>query len=1223
MLSVQPLKSAQGAADYYTAAFNYYASDALAMRWLGRGAEQLGLTGVVEKEQMLALLEGKLPNGQILQNKKGEHRPGFDMTFSAPKSVSILVGLGADKELELFHDKAVELTIRQLEEEFAETRIVKDGKMHFEKTNNFVIAAFRQPSSRANEPALHTHGVTMNMTLDSEGTVRSLASDIHGNRGVVEQLQQNVTYAGLLYRTNLANMMKGKGYQLMQVGDGLFEIDGMPQPVLKYFSTRRGDIEKYMEERGWTGSKAASAATLLTRDNKEEYDLGKLLENWHKGAEELGFNAHEFVSQALSFKERKSLFESVKEFVFGPSFSFKKEELEYIKAQEAVEVAIETVSQKASVFEMRKLREFALKHTLTSNQIVGFQAIDKVIDEKIKDQSLYVGRDPYTQEPALTTPWLLTLEAESLARIESNKGKTQSITSKKEVLAYQKNYDATATHSLTPSQKQAMTQFLTTNDRYIAIQGYAGTGKTTMLKLTRQIAESHGFQLRGMAITSSAANELRSKSGINADVFPIVHAELLHASQNSLKKTVFVVDESSMLSSPQGHELIKLIEQKGARLFLIGDDAQLPTVKNGRIFGLSQEYGIDTTRMVDNVRQRNQSLRDAVAHTIEGQLYDAVKCINEVREMETHAERIEHVARSYLELSPTVREKTLFFAPTHANRREITLLIREGLKREGTLTPNQIELTVLKAKQLEEAQLHYANYYEKGDVIRFNQQSKRFGIERGDYLTVDQVTAVNKKKNTLVLVHENGKRINFRLNELPSYKPTRAGFNRSIEVYQAEKMEIAEGDKVSWTRNFKHDDLHNSESATVVSIDQDAVKFLLENGETKAIGREHAALKHLDYGYVITNMKAQGKDKPYGVGLIESYNQFAATIKNFYVQISRGILNMKIVTDDKTNLIRALEENDDTKKSSIDFVSTQTLVSHQDRFSNPGTSLALDPVIEKKTIKADELHQKMQRIEEYRHSRSQGSLAKRAKIAHEIIGDEALNRLAKAHLGFGYQVYRQDALRFETVKFIETLSKEECKKFNIVKQYVVASKEAQSAWQQAKEINPTPQNKAHALNQSRNRDELASLIANNLDDYKPYLKHYSIGDLNRLGLPQHCYQQEEVAAQLRLERLTKQAEKHDVQSMTEKNEVKILAELAQSRQQEPIDVFLNAEKVLMDARINQYESLSALNAALQSNYNDLPVKNDELKSDFNNQFKEKIGENIKTNVLKKEIELEI
>lgn len=71
MLSVQPLKSAQGAADYYAAAFNYYAGDAQALRWCGQGSQCLGLTGIVQKEQMLALLEGKLPNGQVLQNKKG------------------------------------------------------------------------------------------------------------------------------------------------------------------------------------------------------------------------------------------------------------------------------------------------------------------------------------------------------------------------------------------------------------------------------------------------------------------------------------------------------------------------------------------------------------------------------------------------------------------------------------------------------------------------------------------------------------------------------------------------------------------------------------------------------------------------------------------------------------------------------------------------------------------------------------------------------------------------------------------------------------------------------------------------------------------------------------------------------------------------------------------------------------------------------------------------
>jgi len=268
MLSVQPLQSAKGAADYYAAAFNYYAGDAQALRWLGKGAEIAGITGMVEKETMLALLEGRLPEGQILQNKKGEHRPGFDMTFSAPKSASILAGLGADKDIERFHDMAVEFAIGQIEKEFAQTRIVKDGKVEFVNTGNLMIAAFRQPSSRANDPAMHTHAVTMNITFDENGKARSLASDIHGNQGVIEQLQRNVTYAGLLYRMHFANLLKQKGYALTEAGDGLFEIAGFPKEVLGEFSQRRAEIVQFMDEQGWEGSRMASHATLLTRSSQ-------------------------------------------------------------------------------------------------------------------------------------------------------------------------------------------------------------------------------------------------------------------------------------------------------------------------------------------------------------------------------------------------------------------------------------------------------------------------------------------------------------------------------------------------------------------------------------------------------------------------------------------------------------------------------------------------------------------------------------------------------------------------------------------------------------------------------------------------------------------------------------------------------------------------------------------------------------------------------------------
>jgi conjugative transfer relaxase protein TraI len=1126
MLSVQPLKSAKGAAEYYTAAYNYYAGDAQAMRWLGKGAEHLGLTGAVEKNQMLQLLQGELPDGQKLQNKQGKHRPGFDMTFSAPKSVSILVGLGVDDELELLHDKAVELAIQQIEEEFAETRIVKDGIVHFEKTNKLVIAAFRQPSSRANEPALHTHGVTMNMTFDKDNKARSLASDIHGNRGVIEQLQRNVTYAGLLYRTHFANLLKEKGYPLTTAGDGLFEIEGMPESVLIEFSTRREEILQYMKEQGWSGAKAASAAAIITRDNKEEHDINKLREDWRQRANELGFDGHQFVKDALSLQIKPGILEQVKNTVFGLFYQEKNSEF-YI-AREAVDVAIETISQKSSVFELRQLKEHALKHTLVGNEIITHDLIDTAIKSKIQNQSLYQGRDPYTQQPVLTTPWLLTLETESLARIENNKGMVSPITSKKVVLDFQNDFEANTKYPLTSSQKQAMIQFLTTTDRYMAIQGYAGTGKTTMLKLTREIAESAGYQVRGLAVNSSAANELKSKGGIHADVFPVVHGELLRAKKDEFNNTIFIVDESSMLSSPQGHELIKLIEQNSSRLYLVGDDSQLPTVKNGRTFGLSQEYGIHTVEMTDNIRQKNSQLKEAVHHAIDNEVYDAVEHINDVRELNTHNERIAEMANSYLKLSQHVRENTLLFAPTHANRREITALIREGLKEEGTLAENSMYFPVLKAKSLEEVQLHYAQYYSKGDVIRFNHHSKRYGIASGDYLVVDKISQENRKNNSLRLINTNGKSFNFRLNELPAYKSTRAGFNRHIEVYQQEELELASGDRIIWTRNFKNEGIFNSERALISSINEENIDLILDSGEMKSISREHAALKHLDHGYVFTNMKVQGKDKMYGIGLIESYNKFSATIKNFLVQISRGIYSMKLVTDDKTNLVRALEENEDTKKSAIDYVSTSKLVEHQNHFSESKHRINIGSIIEKKSIKENEFHELSDSVTQYHNAREAGNQAQSAKLAHTIVADEKMFRLAKSTLGYGYPVYREDAHRYATLKLIQSLSIEEKQHFNTVKAYFMAINKTKDAWNHAIKISPTPLNKTHAFNESIKRNALAFKIASDIERYKPYLKHFSIGELNRLGIPQHHYYKQEEKAFLHIQRLTKHAGDYQV-----------------------------------------------------------------------------------------------
>ena len=129
-MSIAQVRSAGSAGNYYTDKDNYYVLGSMGERWAGRGAEQLGLQGSVDKDVFTRLLEGRLPDGADLsrmQDGSNRHRPGYDLTFSAPKSVSMMAMLGGDKRLIDAHNQAVDFAVRQVEA-LASTRVMTDGQ---------------------------------------------------------------------------------------------------------------------------------------------------------------------------------------------------------------------------------------------------------------------------------------------------------------------------------------------------------------------------------------------------------------------------------------------------------------------------------------------------------------------------------------------------------------------------------------------------------------------------------------------------------------------------------------------------------------------------------------------------------------------------------------------------------------------------------------------------------------------------------------------------------------------------------------------------------------------------------------------------------------------------------------------------------------------------------------------------------------------------------------
>jgi TrwC relaxase. len=120
MLNVTPIRgnNQYAAARYFSAADDYYAKETPG-EWQGEGAERLGLVGPVDQLQLAKLLDGKLPNGERIHTtfnaETNKRRMGLDMTFSAPKSVSMQALVAGDKNVTLAHDRAVAKAMHHVE----------------------------------------------------------------------------------------------------------------------------------------------------------------------------------------------------------------------------------------------------------------------------------------------------------------------------------------------------------------------------------------------------------------------------------------------------------------------------------------------------------------------------------------------------------------------------------------------------------------------------------------------------------------------------------------------------------------------------------------------------------------------------------------------------------------------------------------------------------------------------------------------------------------------------------------------------------------------------------------------------------------------------------------------------------------------------------------------------------------------------------------------------
>ena len=951
MLSIGALASASQGASYYERD-GYYAKDdpehREASAWAGKGAEELGLKGPVDPDTFRAVLEGRVPDGSGRQlgkrGKDGEilHRPGRDLTFSAPKSVSIAALVGGDDRIVEAHDRAVAATLAWVERNAAETRMKNPdtGKMGRVGNQKIVAATFRHDTSRNLDPQLHTHAVLANMVKGEDGKWRSMS-----NEGLYEKQK----LIGMLYRSELAAGLTRLGYDIEKNhADGRFEIAGVPREAIAAFSSRRAEIEAAMEARGLGASadnpRLAERAALMTRAAKRDIDRGELRGVWAKQAADLGFDAKALVAEAAeksasparetaaglpatpnrAHDPAKPALPDIDRSApgFGGSGStagpMRQAELPLdgsarasgleppaessppSPAAAAVAWALAHLSEREAVFARSDLFAAALAHA------PGAVAIDEAEREVAvleKAGTLHAVDIPGAGA-SLTTERSVGEERETIAAMRAGERRGKAPMRGWQAAGY------LSRGPLTPGQKDAVKLILSAQDRTVGVQGYAGTGKTTMLRRARTLAEKKGWRMTGLAPSASAAETLATEAGIATETLQrflarnagVAEGRLTRKGARDMRaafaKTILVVDEGSLASTVQTRDLLCIAnELRIPRVVLVGDAKQLDAVDAGKPFAQLQAAGMKTASMDEILRQRDPALKQAVEASLKGDIGRAFEKLGD-NVAEAKADNLAGaVAARWLALPDEGREATGIMAPSHALRQAINGHVRERLAREGRVHGPAMASERLVSKGYTNAEKALAANYGVGDVVAFHRPYKRIGVGKGDER---RVVGVDHRNREVLLDDGRGGTVRWRPSEI-------GGRKGGSEVYRVEEIELKAGDRIRWTRNDAGLGLVNSRTAEVAAVKDGRVTFRLEDGRTLSLGGGDPQLRHLDHAWASTVHAFQGRTFDNVIAAMESRHRHLTTQKSFYVEISRARDRAELVTDDAAELRAQLE----------------------------------------------------------------------------------------------------------------------------------------------------------------------------------------------------------------------------------------------------------------------------------------------------------------------------
>ncbi len=785
----------------YLKATEYYrdkdGADRSSSIWFGAGAAALGLDGVVAIQDMDKLASGFDPKtdaplvqnagekpvwrpekdnqGNVLLDRHGKERgrwdgriPAFDLTFSAPKSLSVLFAAAEGEtrdSLLAAHSEAVRATLGYLEQRL-ETRRGKGGRdvlaiegMAASLHTHFASREVRgdgEVSQDCGDPQVHTHALLYNVCKGADGQWAT----IDGN-----ELFAEPKALGALYRSELAANLKSLGYGIQQerqigedgepTGDVYYEIAGVSQEIRDHFSRRRQSVEAYMRNHQVDAQQAA----LATRKNKDEPTFSELSEIWQQTIDGLRRDNPDLLPDTAALRQQPDQVQPLND----------QQIVADLEANNAVWTRHDLLKHLAQ--ERPGLRIADLVQEVDA--FAGRNGIERVAPEQlhIDDQGRNLAKRH--TEDRFASQAMIAVEQQMLARAEKRIADRQHVLPAEAVGAAVQRYEQTKGFTLAQEQRVAVDHLTQKEGGVSILAGRAGTGKTSTIGAAVEAWQEAGYQVQGLSTAWQAAKKLQAESGIQSRSIQSFLGQLRHGKTSLSQKSVIIVDEAGMVGTRDLARVQEAVDKAGGKLVLMGDHHQLQSVSaGGPLRLLAQKVGSAT--LGDIRRQQWREGLDAAK-----QFYDApdrLRSRSENRELgneilaklkraativpaESIKQAREDLTADWLADKRPAGDK-LIIAGTRRDVDALNQNIREGLRSSGRVGAVDHTISVQRGSAAA-ASMPVA----EGDRLRFSAKDRDLGTVNGTVAVVERIVTAAGKPATIHariesdIAAENGRRI--------------------------------------------------------------------------------------------------------------------------------------------------------------------------------------------------------------------------------------------------------------------------------------------------------------------------------------------------------------------------------------------------------------------------------------------------------------------------------